>query len=222
MSSTALAPVPPSFMTLNGTASAVTGLLQAPASGIPCVHWRLRVVEHVAPGMELVHEMVSPDPIELAWQDSPEAPPTTARLSVDNARIEAVPTMFREGTAGAQAVARQFGLRGLVRVEEVLIRQGEELVAEGILCDPSAALARGPFRGIDAPCELMEVTLRLGSLSLRPNLLPWALGTAAALLGTVSAAAALARWTQLHRMPMHVPGAHAEIGAAKPARPSWP
>src|SRR5207248_1339465 len=84
---------------------------------------------------------------------SPE-PPVRVRLAPDHARIQAMPSLFRVGTPGALAVAQQFGMRGAVRVEEVVIRPGEAVEAEGVLSDPAVALSSGPFRTIDAPLEL--------------------------------------------------------------------
>src|SRR5207253_4777272 len=89
------------------------------------------------------------------------------------------------------AAARHFALAGPITVEEVIVRYGEEVVAEGILDDPDAA--GGPFRGTGRGLELLDATVRLPSRSLGPALLPWALGTAAALLGT-TAAATCAAW----------------------------
>lgn len=219
---TALAPAPRTTV-LQGTAGAIGELLQAPASGSPCVHWRLRVVEFVAPGMEFVHEVVSPEPLEIAWQPEPARPPVRIRLAPENARIQAMPVLFREGTPGAQAVARQFGLRGVVRVEEVVIREGESLEAEGVLADPGAALSRGPARLIDAPPELLQATLRLETgLSLRPVLLPWALGTAAALLGSVGVGTLIVHLLDQHAKRPAVLKIPSEIGPKKAPRWHWP
>jgi hypothetical protein len=206
--------------TLQGTADTMGEPLRAPASGAPCVHWRLRIYEHVAPGMEFVHEVVSPDPLEIAWRPEPAAPPVRVRLAPDHARIQATPVLFRAGTPGALAVAAQFGLRGTVRVEEVIIRPGELLEADGVLSDPSAALSRGPFRTIDAPMELLQATLRLEQgLGLRPvMLLPYALGAAAALAGAVGTVSALFHFVGKHT-PASMP---AEIGTVKIKRSHWP
>lgn len=218
----ALAPVMPAATALSGTACAVRELVRSPASGAPCVHWRLRIVEFVAPGLELVHEVASPEPVELATRAHPEGPAVRVLLRPEHARIEAVPVLHREGTPGARATARHFGLRGPVRVEEVIIRQDEALEADGVLCDPAAATAAGPFRQVDAPAELVHVTIRVtAALSLRPNLLPWALGTAAALLGTVSATAALVRWQEAKRLLPFTTGP-AEVRPGTPLRRLWP
>jgi hypothetical protein len=213
----ALMPLP---TTLEGTADTMGEALRAPASGVPCVHWRLRIYEHVAPGMEFVHEVVSPEPLEIAWRPDPAAPERRVRVAPDSARIQASPALFRPGTPGALAVAAQFGMRGTVRVEEMIIRPGEHLEADGVLSDPCAALSRGPFRTIDAPLELLQATLRLEqNVALRPvMLLPYALGAAAALLGAVGTVSALFHFAAdkvVRSMP-------SEIGVPKIKRPHWP
>jgi hypothetical protein len=208
--------------TLQGNVEPLGEPLRAPASGVPCVHWRLRIFEHVARGMEFVHEVVSPDPVELTWRPEPELPMVRVRLAPDSARLQAQPVLFRPGTPGALAVAQQFGLRGEVRVEEVIIRPGEAVEASGVLADPAAALSRGPFRTIDAPLELLHPTLRLETgISLRPVLLPWALGAAAALLGTMGTATLL-HWWESHARRITYPTTPADIGARKIPRPHWP
>jgi hypothetical protein len=211
---------------LHGTVGPVGEALHAPASGQPCVHWRLRIFEHVAPGMEFVHEVTSSDPLEISYRGDPAEPMMRVRLAPDNARIQAIPTLFRVGSPGALAVAQQFGMRGAVRVEEVLLRPGELIEAEGVLSDPSAALSRGPFRTIDAPLELMQATLRVeAGSSLRPVILPWALSMAAILAGTAGAATALLHWWDVqHRSPtLPLPGAAApDIGPKRLPHPRWP
>jgi hypothetical protein len=208
--------------TLQGRADTLGEALRAPASGAPCVHWRLRIFEHVAPGMEFVHEVNSPEPLEIAWRPEPSGPPVRVQVAPDSARIQAIPVLFRHGTPGALAVAAQFGMRGSVRVEEVIIRPGEELEAAGVLSDPATALSRGPFRTIDAPMELLQATLRLeNGLSLRPVILPWALGAAAAFLGAMGAATALFHWWDGYKRPATA-NMPAEIGATKIKRPHWP
>jgi hypothetical protein len=219
----ALAPRAMVETTLEARAESVGEPLRAPASGTPCAHWRLRIFEHVCHGMEFVHEVVSPEPIDLVWQREPDRPPLRIRLATETVRLQAQPVLFRPGTPGALAVAKQFGLRGVVRVEEVVVRSGEEVAATGVLADPSAALSRGPFRTIDAPLELLGATLRLeNGLSLRPVMLPWVLGTAAALLGGMGAASAIFhRWGE-HLKRATGPTAPLEVGARKPLRLNWP
>ncbi len=209
--------------TLHGTAAAPGELLRAPASGVPCAHWRLRIVEQVAPRLEFVHEVVSPEPLEILWQPDPSCAPTRVRVAAEHAQLQAAPAVFRPGSPGALAVAEQFGLRGAVLVEEVVIKHGEALEAEGMLTDPATALSRGPFRSVDLPPELLEPVIRLGSaLSLRPVILPWALGTAAALLGSVGVGAAVAHWWKgplVHPGSLPIP---AEIGARPIPHRHWP
>jgi hypothetical protein len=216
--------LPPASIRFSGTVGPVGEALRAPASGAPCVHWRLRIFEHVAPGMEFVHEVISPEPLEIAYQPDPAEPLRRVRLAPDQARIQAMPSLFRVGTPGALAVAQQFGLRGAVRVEEVLIRPGEVVEAEGVLSDPSAALSSGPFRTIDAPTELLQATVRMeSSLSLRP-VLPFALSMAAAVVGTATATAALMHWWDVHphTHSRSIPGAAPELGPPRLPHPRWP
>jgi hypothetical protein len=216
----ALALAPASFQ---GSIEPVGEPLRAPASGVPCAHWRLRIFEHLAPGLEFVHEIHSPEPVDLAWRREPELPMVRVRLAPESARLQATPVLFRVGTPGALAVARQFGLQGDVRVEEVIIRPGEAVEATGVLADPSAALSRGPFRTIDAPLELLQATLRLETgLSLRPVLLPWALGAAAALLGTMGAVTLLHWWEAHARRSASFPNVPGDIGTRKIPHPQWP
>jgi hypothetical protein len=223
--STELVPAPPPPTRLSGTVGPVGEELRAPASGIPCVHWRLRIFEHVAPGLEFVHEVTSPEPLEIACPPTDTEPSRRVRLAPEHARIQAMPSLFRVGTPGALAVAQQFGMRGQVRVEEVVIRPGELVDAEGVLSDPSAALSSGPFRTIDAPLELLQATVRMGaSLSLRPVILPFALTMAAAMVGTATATVALMHWLDAHPhggIPS-LPGAGPELGAPRIPHPRWP
>jgi hypothetical protein len=140
-------------------------------------------------------------------------------VALDSARLEAQPTVHGEGSPGARAVAKHLGLEGDLRVEEVVVRPGEALQADGFLFDPMQ-LAGGPFRAAQGPAELMDATIHLtGGLSLRPALLPWALGTAAALLGTSAAAATVAK---LYQGAVVAPAPAAEIGPAKVKRSRWP
>jgi hypothetical protein len=222
---TELALQPPPSTRLSGTVGPVGEALRAPASGVPCAHWRLRIFEHVAPGLEFVHEVTSPEPMEIAYQPNPAEPPVHVRLAPEHARIQAMPSLFRVGTPGALAVAQQFGLRGQVRVEEVVIRPGELVEAEGVLSDPATALSSGPFRTIDAPMELLQATVRLEtSLSLRPVILPFALTMAAAMVGTAAATAAVMHWWDLqpHAGIPSIPQAAPEVGPRPLPHPRWP
>ena len=218
----ALQPLPSTR--LQGTVGAVGETLRAPASGLPCVHWRLRIFEHLAPGMEFVHEVTSPDPLEIAYRPSPAEPLQRVRLAPDHARIQAIPSLYRMGTPGALAVAQQFGMRGAVRVEEVLIRPGELVEAEGVLSDPSAALSCGPFRTIDAPVELMQATVRTeAGLSLRPVILPFALSVVAIVVGTAGATTALLHWWEGHaRHPTLPSAAPPDLGPRRVPHTRWP
>src|SRR5882724_11355977 len=173
-------------VSFEGTLHVGSELLRSPVSGLPCVHWRLRITQHIAPRMQLVHEVASPDVFEIHWAlagegGEPAAPPLRLRLDPEAARIHAAPVLHREGTPGALAAGRQFGLEGPLRVEEVMLHQGETVTAEGILED-SAAL-ESPFRTTAHGPELLDPTLRLATPGIGPALLPWALGTAAVLLG---------------------------------------
>jgi hypothetical protein len=178
-------------------------LLRAPASGVPCVHWRLRVVEHLTARSELVHDLASPDEFELAWGNTDRGrPPVRIRLHPDTARIEATPTLHRAGTPGAVAVARAFGFRSDVTVEEVVIRPGEEVTADGVLQD--LAFGAAPFRAPARALALSEATVRLQTRALAPSMLiPWAFGTAAALLGGMG----LATWGAWRYHLAHLPAA---------------
>jgi len=100
--------------------------LRAPASGLPCVHWRLRIFEMVAPGMELVHEVSSPEPLEIDYRPNPAEPPRRMRLAPDNTRIQAMPSLYRMGTPGALAVAQGLTLEQLEReyIERVMQAEG--------------------------------------------------------------------------------------------------
>lgn len=222
--------------------------LRAPASGLPCVYWRLRVFELIAPGVEFVHEAASDAPVELrmapadprdgddgrnrAHVDRGGTDTRPVRLQMDRVRVEAQPTLHRPGSPGAERVARRLGLPGAVRVEEVLIKPGEALEAEGLLLDPSAegttkdtTKDRSLFRASGAPAELVEATIRLPStVSLRPALLPWALGTAAAVLGAAGIVTTLAKVSHLWRggIDLRVPAPVPEIGSVGWKKPKWP
>jgi hypothetical protein len=202
-----------------GVTSTRRELLRSPVSDLPCVHWRLRIVEQVDPSLRLVHEIASTEEFDLTWPGTTEpahnsdradqadgANPTrtsdrpralakvgwqgAVRLRVvpDTARIAAHAVLHRPGSPGALAVGRQFGFSGSLSVEEFTLAAGEEVVADGVI-EADASVAVGPFRGVERDTELLAATLRLPARAiLAPALLPWALGTAAALLGGVAAA----------------------------------
>jgi hypothetical protein len=203
---------------LRGTAATTGESLQSPASGAACAHWRLRIFETLGPSMELVHEVMAAEPFAIAWTADPMLPPRPVRLGGDHLRIQAQPVLHHEGSPGAKAVAEHFGLQGRVRVEEVLIREGDDLEAEGLLFDPAAA-AMGPYRASQGDAQLFEATVRLPTgIALRPALLPWALGTAAALMGAAGAASAVSKLWKF-RLDVAV---HAEIDAVKHKQRRWP
>jgi hypothetical protein len=211
-------PGSPPAIRLRGTAATTGELLHSPASGATCAHWRLRIFETLAPNMELVHEVMAPEPFAISWSADPMIPPRPVRLGTEHLRIQAQPILHHEGSPGARAVAEHFGLQGRVRVEEVLIRQGDALEAEGLLFDPEAA-AVGPYRASQGDAQLFEATVRLPTgIALRPALLPWALGTAAALMGAAGAAGAVSKLWKI-RLDVAV---HAEIDSVKHKLRRWP
>lgn len=190
-------------LTLEARVEPTAELLRAPASGLPCVHWRLRVVEHLTARSELVHDLASPEAFELAWGNTDGTrPPVRIRLEPESARIEATPSLHRAGTPGAVAVARAFGFRSDITVEEVVIRPGEEVTADGVLQD--LGFGGGPFRApaAEPALALAEATVRLQTRALAPAMLiPWAFGTAAALLGGMG----LVTWTAWRYHLAHLP-----------------
>lgn len=187
----ALAPAP-SPVTFEGEARAGSSLLRSPASGQVCVYWRVRIAQRLTDRSQLVHELASEEAFELGWRGTGESAyggsEVRVRVEPESARIQAPPILHREGTPGADAIARAFGLAGPISVEEILIRPGEGLTAEGILSDVDAAVGAGPFRGTSRGPELLEAIVTIESKSLAPVLLPWALGTAAVLMGALGVA----------------------------------
>jgi len=201
----ALAPVPVSF---EARASAGAGLLRSPVSGQACVYWRVRITQRLTDRSQLVHEIESEEAFELRW-GRPDRALEDLRVRVEPgaARIQAPPVLHREGTPGAESAARYFGLAGPLSVEEVLIRVGEALSAEGILSDFDAAVGAGPLRSTSRGPELHEALVTLESRSLAPVLLPWALGTAAALMSGMG----LATWAAWRAHVLHLPPAVARL-----------
>jgi hypothetical protein len=176
--------------TLEAHAEPGPDAVRSPVTGQACVYWRLRVVERLTAGSDLVHELASSERFDLRWGGADR--PLRVRLDPGSARIEGTPDLYRAGTHGALAVAREFGFVGAISVEETVIRPGDALDVEGVLED--AGIAAGPFRTADGGLELLDATLRLRSRSLAPALLPWALGTAAAVLAGMG----LTTWAVWH------------------------
>jgi len=185
----ALAPAPVSFAAL---ASAGAGLLRSPVSDQACVYWRVRITQRLTDRSQLVHEIASEEAFELRWGRGDRAHDPNldvrVRLAPEAARIHAPPVLHREGTPGAEAAARAFGLPGPLLVEEVLIRVGEALSAEGVISDLDAAVGAAPFRGTSRGPELVDAIVTVETKSLAPVLLPWALGTAAAIMSAMGLA----------------------------------
>jgi hypothetical protein len=195
-------------------ASAEVGpeVVRSPVTGEPCVHWRLRIVEHLTARSALVHEIASSETFVLAWgQTGAGSVPVRIRIEPETSRIEGTPNLYRAGTPGAEAVARAFGFLGAISVEELAIRPGDDVVAEGTLVhiDDGA----GPFRTVRREPELLDAVLQLQSRSLGPALLPWAFGTAAALIGGVG----LATWAAWRYHSLHQVAAHSHRGSHSPA-----
>ncbi len=227
--SRALAPVPVSIEAL---ASAGAGLLRSPVSGQACVYWRVRITQRLTARSQLVHEIESEEAFELRWgrSDRPHDE-ICLRLAPEAARIQAPPVLHREGTPGAESAARYFGLAGPLLVEEVLIRAGEAVSAEGIISDLDAAVGAGPFRGTTRGPELVDAIVTVESKSLAPVLLPWALGTAAALMsgmGLATYAAWRAHLLTRSALPAAVVrlprlfSAHAQLQPPELPHPRWP
>jgi hypothetical protein len=182
-------------------------LVRSPVTDQACVYWRLRIVERLTVGSELVHEMASSQPFRLVWGARDGAtPPVRILVEPDGARIEATPTLHRYGSPGAQAVARVFGFPGAVTVEETTIVPGDELVAVGTLFDPQ--VDAGPFRTAVREPELVDATLTLSSVSLGEALLPWAVGTAVVVLGGIG----LASWAVWHTHARHETAQPTRVG----------
>ena len=225
-------------LTFVGLTSTRNELLRSPVSGLPCVHWRLRIVEQVNASLRLVHEIASTEEFDLTWSENaspavasgirttPQAlsvpvasGPARIRVVPETTRIEAHPVLHRPGSPGALAAGKEFGFTGSLSVEEIALRAGEEVVADGVLETLDGGSA-GPFRAVERDIELLGATVRLPTrVALGPVLLPWALGTAAALLGGVGAAT----WTAWHFNLM--PHVHhgvvvppSEVGPDRPSR----
>lgn len=185
-------------------ASAGAALLTSPVSGQACVFWRVRIAQRLTDRSQLVHEIASEDAFELRWgRHADESGREDVRVRIDpmSANINAPPVLHREGTPGAEAAAQFFGLAGPVSVEETLIKSGEMLQAEGMLSDIDSAVGASLFRGTGRGPELLEATVTVESRGLAPALLPWALGTAAALMTGMG----LATWAAWRAHLLHLP-----------------
>jgi hypothetical protein len=168
-------------------------VVRSPVTDQPCVYWRLRIVERLTAGSQLVHEMASSQSFRLLWGPRDlERPPVRILVQPDAASIEAPPVLHRPGSPGALAVGRAFGFPGVLSVEEIAIHPGDELEASGTLFDPRHDA--GPFRTVEREPELVDATLTVAGETLGRVLLPWAVGTAAAFLGGIG----LATWAAWH------------------------
>jgi hypothetical protein len=170
---------------------AAIDLPRSPASDQPCIYWRLRVVERLTAGSQLVHEIASSQPFRLLWGAQDRAP-VRILVEPDTARIEAPPALHRPGSPGALAVARAFGFPGVLSVEEIAIHPGDEIDAAGTLLD--ARQDAGPYRTIEREPELLDATLTVAGETIGQALLPWAVGTAAAFITGIG----LATWAVWH------------------------
>ena len=222
---------PEGNVTFDGTALRRSELLSAPASGSPCVHWRLKIIEPIAARLQFVHEIASPDTFDLAWAlpDMPSARPSASddrqlrllaaeasarsdapssaqsvvrvRVMAESLRLAATPVLHRPGSPGALRVAQQFGLSNTIAVEEIALGEGERVSAEGILEGGALGRLRGPFRDVAGEVELHDGALTLPPRrEIGPALLPWALGTAAAIFAGMGAVT-WAAWHFGHRGP---------------------
>jgi|KBSMisStandDraft_5_1062788.scaffolds.fasta_scaffold617649_2 hypothetical protein len=196
-----------------------TDLVRSPVTDQPCVYWRLRIVERLTARSELVHEMASSQSFRLLWgaRDGGVAP-VRILIEPDSARIEVTPALHRPGSPGALAVARAFGFPGTLSVEEITIHAGDEIDATGTL--HHAVVDAGPFRTIEREPELYDATLTMTGATIGQALLPWAVGTAAAVLGGIG----FATWAACHHA-WHDGATHAaRIGPApdRVERPQFP
>ena len=182
--------------------------VRSPVTDQPCAYWRLRIVERLTARSELVHEMASSQPFRLVWgAPHGETPPVRILIEPDNTRVDAPLVLHRPGSPGALAVARAFGFPGALAVEEILLHAGEEVGAVGTLFDPRHDA--GPYRTVEREAELLDATLTVATETIGQALLPWAVGTAAAVLGGIG----LATWAAWHHHLIHDGGHHvARIG----------
>ena len=198
MSTTALAPNLRNVR-LAGRASCPREPLQSPVSGTPCVYWRLHIIEELDPSLRLVHEIASEEPFEIVDEQG-DGPTARVRVLPGSADIRGTTVLHRPGSPGSRAAGRHFELSGSLGVEEIILRPGDEIVAEGML--EGFEGEAGPFRAPAREHELLGALVRLPAhRALGPVLLPWALGTAAAVMGGVGVAAwAAARFNLFPRL----------------------
>ena len=178
---------------LAGRTSCPREPLLSPVSGTPCVYWRLRIVEELDPSLRLVHEIASEEPFDIVEEQTAEGSVSRVRVLPGSADIRGSAVLHRPGSPGSRAAGRHFELSGELGVEEIILRPGDEIVAEGLLegFDGEA----GPFRAPAREQELLGALVRLPARNaLGPVLLPWALGTAAAVMGGMGMAA----WAAAH------------------------
>jgi hypothetical protein len=212
-------------VTFAGIASTRGELLRSPVSDAPCVYWRLRISERVNASLQLVHEIASTEDFELTWSGTEKqvslatTRPVRIRVAAQTARIQATPVLHRPGSPGAIVTGRQFGFTGQLSVEEVALRPGEEITANGVLEEPAGSTS-GPFRAVEHEIELLDATVRVPArTSIGPALLPWALGTTAALLGSMAAATWAAwRFDLLPHLQHGVASPPAEVGPYRSSR----
>jgi hypothetical protein len=184
-------------------------VVRSPVTDQPCVYWRLRIVERLTAGSQLVHEMASSQSFRLVWGTRDlDHPPIRILIEPAAARIEAPPVLHRPGSPGALAVSRAFGFPGVLSVEEIAIHPGDEIEASGTLFDPRHDA--GPFRTVEREPELVDATLTVAGETLGQVLLPWAVGTAAAFLGGIG----LATWAAWHVHVRHAACHAAHVGSA--------
>lgn len=178
---------------LAGRASCPREPLISPVSGTPCVYWRLRIVEELDPSLRLVHEIASEEPFEIVDEQAGEGDGAHIRVLPGSAEIRGSAVLHRPGSPGSRAAGRYFELSGELGVEEIILRPGDEIVAEGML--EGFEGEAGPFRAAARENELLGALIRLPTRNaLGPVLLPWALGTAAAVMGGMG----VATWAAAH------------------------
>jgi hypothetical protein len=192
-----LAPARNGNVRLAGHVACAGEPLRSPVSGTLCAYWRLRIVEELEPTLRLVHEMASTEPFEVIEttarpDDGADAGSRRVRILPGGAEVQGISIFHRPGSAGARAASEHFELSGALGIEETLLHPGDAILAEGVLEELDGA---GPFRATLRERELVGALVRTADrASLAPVLLPWALGTAAALLGGVGMAA----WAATH------------------------